>query len=512
MLLKWFFRFSEIIRNQTLLKIIFGGFIFSLFLLNESGFLTFEFGFTIYPSYIMAFILLIILFYVKMKNKDFKFLGSGVDLPFLILVIVLLFSVIQSRFILNNEFVPMSSSVSIFTRDIYFRSVTQVFSIVFMMVIFYLVFNIVREKKALIDALNILIISATIACVFSLAAIYVCHFLKSNVFLNKYFSLLILDEKVSGPRGLRLRGFSPEPLIFGTYLVSVLPVTLSACFSRYFKKALIIPSLIIQSLTLFLTFSRSGWLALFFALFTFLLLNLNNIFSFIRKNKLAILILAITAIILAAAFNMFTGGRLVCKVQKSKLFEKINYSTFGQIAILRNIKRYSEASKSDTPELIIDNYNWGTMMRINDIVAGLNMFKEHPFLGVGWGNYIYQYLRYDPQIIGWWWIKWPETGNRPGTPVCCNFPATIFAECGILGILAFAFLAFRIIDIVFKGLAIALDRDLRIILAGLFSSLTAIFICYQFFSTFYYPFIWVVLGFTIATVRIITAERSNAQF
>ncbi len=137
-------------------------------------------------------------------------------------------------------------------------------------------------------------------------------------------------------------------------------------------------------------------------------------------------------------------------------------------------------------------------MRLNDVVAGLKMLADHPVLGIGWGNYIFQYLRYDPKIIGWWWINWPETQNRPGTPVCCNLFVSIAAETGLAGFLIFMILIVTIFRQSIGRIKKCYDSNARVVAAGLLASLSAGIVVYQFFSTFYYPFFWVFLALLVA--------------
>jgi O-antigen ligase len=76
----------------------------------------------------------------------------------------------------------------------------------------------------------------------------------------------------------------------------------------------------------------------------------------------------------------------------------------------------------------INNANFSTMERLAHWIAGLNMFRAHPVLGVGSGNYNAAYPRYATNLVAW-----PEALGHAH-----NYYINVAAETGILGCLAFA--------------------------------------------------------------------------
>ena len=472
------------------LELVFLMFIFSLPLLNESGFLTFELGFTVYPSYVLALLAMTLFIWTKFKDKDCKIIKSHVDFWVFAFLAVIALSIIQSKLIPLNSITPMSSKVSIFSRFPYLRSISQVASIFFMVLIYYLVINIIRTRDILKKVLGVLILSTTLVCILSLLAAVAHNFIKIP-FLP---SLLLLAE-VSGNRGLRLQGFTPEPLIFATYLAKVIPITISACYSKWFPRIAMKIAVLIQIATLILTSSRSGYIAFSFTVFVMALYNFRNIVFFIKQHKVRIII-ASTCFCLIAIILYKSNPEIINKQKNSSFIKRIEIEILGPIETLYNLKTSPYGAAYNETSLI-SSMQWGTLMRVNDIIAGFRMFTDHPVLGVGWGNYIFQYLKYDPQIIGWWWIERPDTQNRPGTPVSCNLFISIAAESGIIGISIFLILITRIFILSCKKVRILADPDLRLILIGLICSFVSGLICYQFFSTLYYPFFWVLLSILI---------------
>lgn len=495
---------------SRILEIVFLAFIFFLPFMDENGLLTFECGFTIYPSYLFGFLSLVLLSLIKISNKDTHIITSSVDCWLAAFIAVIFLSVLQSRFIISGLFVPMSGSVSVFTRIPYLRSLSQAAAMLFMVLIYFLVLSVVNDKRMLKNVVMTIVITTSAVCILGIFAVIEYNLLKRGWIRHQILSSLIIDPLASGNRGLRLRGLTPEPLIFGAYLASFIPIAISVYLARWFNKRFMQAAILLSFAALFFTFSRGGWLGLIIALAVMLVLNFKKAFSALLKRCVFpnCYFTFILLLLIASSVFYFNQSKIASETGEKSLIESIKHGTVDQAALLSSIKNIHnvkyEIGGGDLNN--ISPVQWGTLMRLNDIVAGLKMFADHPVLGIGWGNYIFQYLRYDPKIIGWWWIKWPETQNRPGTPVCCNLFVSIAAETGLVGCFVFVILIAAILRLSIRGLKNCHDSGVKMVMTGLLASLVAVTIAYQFFSTFYYPFFWVFLALLIVCGRVCINE------
>lgn len=482
-------------------NIIFLAFIASLPLLNESGFLTFECGFTVYPAYILAIAAFFAALHARMKNNAYHFIHSGVGLPLMTFLYAIALSIIQTRFIISaGRFTPVSHAASLFTKLVYLRSISQVAAIIFMAGIFYLVIAYASDANSFKKTLFVFLGSTMLVCIVALTALSLLHVYGYDVLRRLTGVPFVLDEVASGLRGIRLSGFTPEPLIFGTYLSAVLPIAAGAWCSRLFNRAFSAAAIVLILTTLIFTFSRGALIASFCSAVIFISFSLRDLRRiFMLHKKIVVSCLLITLI--SAGFWRQKIVLFAGHITSSTTMQKIKDQTIDQIRMIIDADARPDTSGPEYPSSV-STVEWGTLMRLNDIKAGINMFKDHPILGVGWGNYLYQYLHYDPKLIGWWWVDFPETDNRPGTPVCCNLFASVAGESGLLGLGAFIWFILSLAAAALSAIRNLKEQKLRYVAIGLLSSAIALFVSYQFFSTIYYPFIWVVLALIICMRKI----------
>ncbi|MCK4325788.1 hypothetical protein KAW55_03445, partial [bacterium] len=266
-------------------KILLLLFIFTLPIINEE--LVMEIGFTLYINYIFAVAAGAVFIAKRLKSKRFKFWGSPIDFWLLFFIMAILLSIFQSSFITDISKVPMSTAVSIFTKHPWLRSISQVAAVVFMSFIYYLIINIVDDKRTLKAVLITFILSSTLVCLYSLIDV-IMYYSPDNSLLGRLslpqaISPIVPRGMITASRGLRIRGLMIEPLMLGTYLISIIPVSISLMFGNYWvRRRWLFIVLSIQLGALFFTISRGAWLGLLGALSALIFLNRRAISSQVK--------------------------------------------------------------------------------------------------------------------------------------------------------------------------------------------------------------------------------------
>ncbi|OGS25522.1 MAG: hypothetical protein A2297_08545 [Elusimicrobia bacterium RIFOXYB2_FULL_48_7] len=124
--------------------------------------------------------------------------------------------------------------------------------------------------------------------------------------------------------------------------------------------------------------------------------------------------------------------------------------------------------------------------------AAVNMFREHPVLGVGLGNYTFLYNRY----------KTPDAIFKNTMPVVNNQYLEILVETGALGACAFLFFVFSVFLNIRRAFKRPVDPIGRIILVGLTACLFAMAIQLNFFCGKVLHYLWITLGLAFAAINV----------
>ncbi|MCG8432315.1 MAG: O-antigen ligase family protein, partial [Candidatus Omnitrophica bacterium] len=543
---------------------------------NEQGLATAEWAFTVFPAYWFALAGMAFTLRDEIGGRRVVPRRHPGRRALWFFLSVLVVSIFQSRHIPLTQHVPMSTAVSLFTRGRYTRSISQVAAIFFMAGICYFVLAAVRSRRVLRRATGVYVAAAGLTALL-MSALYLLARLGHERILS-----FVAHAAGNAPpvalfveRGVRIQGFFSEPLAFGTYLVSAIPLTLCMCFTpvRLRYRLLSAAAFFLECAVLGFTLSRGAWLGWLTAMAVLAALLLAASPRGVQVFLLIILLVVATGA--AALRNSFFSKQ----IRRHPLTAKVRALTVEQAEVVLDIEKYAAMSRENCafagefyrrkkvqeseytlspvfgethrdvllytlhtgriwkeatsrrrgnrgregrwlrPEHLdaeiteqkevfgaspgvphlISSLAWSTAIRFNDIAAGVLMARDYPFLGVGWGNYIFRYLDYDPQLMGWWWIDCARTQNRPGTPICCNLFVSIIAESGILGLGSFLLFVSLVFFAGVRGFLRSRDRAVRLIQAGLVSGFAGVLVCYQFFSTLYYPFVWVVIGLILAT-------------
>lgn len=467
-------------------------FIFFLPWMHESGIGVIELGFTIYPNYIFVALAGIFLVIRRIREGNWRFWGTPLDLVFVFFLYVLMLSIAQTNFIRDISKVTMATSVSIFSRTPILKNITQVCAMFFMVFIYYIIINIVRNEEVFKRAILVFFVSSCLMCLYGLIT-YGLYHLK---FLGAFEGL----KRISGwnplsleYRGVRIRTFFSEPLIFGVYLVSILPLSISMLFQRFKPhKGWLWLIITLQMITLCLTLSGGAYLGFGLALFILIIANRKELHY--RKAFHSGLLFIISVLFIIISFGF--GDKIRQEIKK--IFSE-QYST----AMV--VEKVLSANKAE-PTSSLTMHQWGALARVNSMVAAWRMFRDHPILGVGWGNYIFDFLTYDPVLVQWEW-----SATRPVVPTANNLFVSVAAETGILGLISLGLLIGITIKSAIKTLSIIRGTNWHPIFSGYLASFIAVFVvCYNFFSVFYLSFVWAMLGMMMAA-RKIALEKSSAN-
>ncbi len=255
--------------------------------------------------------------------------------------------------------------------------------------LFFYLANHIRTREDLWFAVRLLFIGLIAECLLCLAQ----QASGSNLGLHVLGERL--EEKelaLSTGRFLRVGGTLGHPNFLGAYLTSLLPVALAVSLSsiKLSRRLLAFAGLILGSLVLVLSFSRSAWLTTA----TAFAIMLTRLFFQTKKNSSAGLFLAL--VVLVGGMVLAPLGPLI----KARLGED---------------DRGSSSS------------------RIPQWQMGFTMLKAHPILGVGLNNYSVVSQNYETYVVD------PNNKGRVFlyNGRLHNFMLAVAAEVGIVGLFWF---------------------------------------------------------------------------
>lgn len=480
----------------------------SLSWVNEFGYGPLEIGFTVYPAYIFAFLGMTFMYRNIVKTKDFSFFFTPIDKYLLLMLCVLFISIFQSRFIPLQSDIPQASANSIFNKMPGIRSFAQAEAILYMALIYFFVVNTVRTKRGFIIMLKALFFSGAVLSIYGLISYYLqynSNFLGDpyNLYygnfsgyfntMKKWFGTFPIYADGLGNR--RIAALFSEPMLLSMYLVSFIPIACSLILvEQKSKNRLWLSGLIlITLLTLFLTFSRSGWLGFIASAIVIAVFHLGRLKWNKKKFIFCALILLIFAFIFISIFSAVFHKNLN-DIKAMLQFQSEGMPDFSRI---KQMIRGQSLIPGDYHEA-----EWSGLLRINDSIAAIRMWLDHPFLGIGWGNYIFHYPKYDPRMVVWTWEK-----STPANSVVGNLYVNFLAETGLSGFIILLLIIFKFISVLVA--AIKSERDIfwQAMLIGYLGSFVAVFICYFFTPTFYFTFVWVMMAMAMVAVRLSKGEK-----
>jgi len=208
-------------------------------------------------------------------------------------------------------------------------------------------------------------------------------------------------------------------------------------------------------------------------------------------------ITALTAIVATGQRNTLVGLAAICLVVSLTAKRRVRnlflmtVFAFSLIAVMPQalIDRFDTSGKDNT-----------SLSRLTYWARGIEFFKEHPVLGIGYNNWTAYYLKYHPG----------ESLRSDTQEVAHSTPVTVLAELGILGFIFYYGIALNTISLNIKSMKIAnsnaeqIWKDIAFALnIGLVGFLTASL----FLSVTFYPFLFIQASLSAALFNLLTREK-----
>lgn len=266
------------------------------------------------------------------------------------------------------------------------------------------------------------------------------------------------DSKVFGfPR---IQAFSMEPLYFANYLLIPLSLAIAYFFSHadFIKRRWLVGIMALLLVNFVLTVSRGGYLGLAITLFLLVIFYFRQVFT--GKTVIVLLIFLVVA------------GGVIFALSRG---ENRATEAFINQATLQDAKKGSESVQG----------------RITTFDFAYGVFKKHPVLGIGIGNY------------GPYFKNYPAVTPKTGWDIVNNQFIELLVETGLVGIIGYGLILLVIIWRSLMAIKKAKEPFLRASLIGLFAAFVGVMVQYNFFSTLYIIHIWVLIGLLVAVQNII---------
>jgi O-antigen ligase len=432
-------------------------FVYLLFLVLPFSRRIYLLGVGINPFYFIGLIGLC-LFLLRRVFSDQKLIPEHPLFPYVAMVVVVLFvSILQSRFIPENAHIIRDSLLNY----PFIRSFLRVIFLTSLMGISVYIFSTLTTKEKLEKAINFLLYSTTIVCLLLLVAYFLKVFLADITFLNPFLTIHF-------ERGIRINGFFTEPGILAAFLLVTLPLTVTMCWLTSQKRYILM--LLIQTIVFVLTFSRGAFLALFFGVILTLFL-----FVYRKMPK-----------------HFFKHYSLT----KKKIF--IFFSLLFMVLFLLGF--FAVASQpfiAQNPQT-----SWSLKNRIFTTEYALEAFSDHPFMGVGYGNFIFHTgLIYNKDLYHKPFAPYPDVNNLFLQP---------FVETGIIGafffLLLFCTLSSQLMKSIFSS-----NTFVSTLSWSVFFTFVSLLLLTQFFTLNHFLFPWMWGGIFLRSVYFEYIESDNSR-
>ena len=259
----------------------------------------------------------------------------------------------------------------------------------------------------------------------------------------------------------RISGFAYEPPFFAIYLITVSGWMFSYILTEKNVIRKITPTLIIIVLTFF-SGSRTGLLVIFFLLGIFILyLYKRNLYRNVIHN--GVILLSLSSV-------------LIFTLNSDKLIYSIN-EKFESLNFVDNLKN-----------------NVSNKTRFGMQAASIEVFKENPVFGVGFGQQTYHARHHYPRwatVNNWEFEELYKNKLESSFPPGYNIFTRLLAETGIIGIISWITLLVYSIYILLKYYKNTNDEYTKFLCISIFISLIGLYINWLQTDTFRMYGVWI---------------------
>jgi O-antigen ligase len=219
---------------------------------------------------------------------------------------------------------------------------------------------------------------------------------------------------------------------------------------------------------------------------------------------------AILGLLLTVIFNTYSRGAYVglviiiaLIVLERRLNLSVIFASLGLIGILMIFLPSNYVARFQTLTLLSPTTQNGIYQdssflgRSSEVLTGLRMFSENPFLGVGAGNYYNNYQKY-AQLVGLEFRNEPREAH--------SLYAQLLAETGIMGTVAFFGIIFSLFSALTKSInAIKHSLNGQSWLPWIISlrfSIISYLITSLFLHGAYIRYFWILVALAIVVIRL----------
>ena len=169
---------------------------------------------------------------------------------------------------------------------------------------------------------------------------------------------------------------------------------------------------------------------------------------------------------------------------------------FATDAYLKRLQTFGKFQPARQAEVVTEP---GFSGRASEMLAGIQMFRDHPLGGVGLGNYENHYLEYATRI---------GIDRRQEDREAHSLPLEVAAETGAVGLLAFILLMLTIVRRVYAARLRAAGDDLALATA-VAVALSGYLTTSLFLHDAYQQQLWIVAAMAYASARLAAGEPAS---